>query len=196
MIEIDLVTKLGPHLPLSTRRVVSWAREPAKYQTKVGLIEGVADGAVLFRSPDASGKLIEITPAEARKIADAFHHAAFAVEEWQKIASGYHRVLATRAPDGTVSVTFHHRTRPMRLSTLRGHKQYNGTVVFYRRCDACRTDGHKQIWVAADDLRERGGYRVEHAEVCPACIDKLTSEPEKRADVITLPTPPTGDETA
>lgn len=131
----EKIVKLGDHLPLSTRRVVSYFGQPASYKTPVGLIEALADGAVLVR--DNKGGHIELSPKEARQLGEAFSRAAFAIEQWQRHASGYDRVLATRSATGEVFVTYQGRTRPMRLSVLRGRKDREGKTYYRRACTHC-----------------------------------------------------------
>lgn len=183
----EKIVKLGEHMHMSSRRIVGFCGAWAKADTRLGLIEGVADGAILIDATRVSGRL-ELTPAEAREIAHALNHAAMAVEEWQRKARGYYRVLAERTEAG-VLVTYNGRTRPMRLSTLRGRKDRTGKTYYRRSCTHCG-ERTPQLWVAADDLREResvGGYRVEHAVVCPTCIERLTSEPAPIAGVTQFP---------
>jgi hypothetical protein len=186
------VVRLGAHMPLSTRRVITWLGRTTAAVTPIGRIDGLADGVVLVRIPFAGvGEAsFELTPAEAKAVSEAIRHAAHGVEEWQELASGYNVVRVARDAAGAVVVTCRGRSRPMRLSKLRGHKWGDGSVHWYRHCAVCRQTP-EAIWVAADDLREHG-MRVGHVEVCPACVDKLANLPETIAEVapIQRPAPP------
>ena len=176
------VVQLGEHMPMSTRRVVRFCGEPAQYKTAVGCIEGLADGAVVFR--DFGKDLhVELTPEQAKEIGKAFTHSACAVEQWQEHASGFNRIRVARV-NGAVTVTHRGRTRPMRLSKLKGSKR---TGRFWRRCDGCGAHP-PTIWVAADDLRKNGS-RVQCVEVCQACVDRLANALEPRAALIRMDVP-------
>lgn len=191
------VTRIGDHMRLRQRRVVYYWDKPASFRTALGQLDGLADGVILVReldngptadpSPDA--RRSEMTVAEARAAIEALHRCVFAIERWHEKASGVNRIRVRRDPDGSVWVTHRGRTRPMRLSKLRGSKRLRGVPSgdssgrtwvcdgFYRRCAVCRACPH-ELWVAADDLREQGNWKVPHVEVCHACVDKLANQPE------------------
>jgi hypothetical protein len=177
----EKVVRLGERLPLSTRRVVSFCGEVASFQTALGLVEGLGDGAILVRNFE-DGTHHELTPAEARHVARAFMHAASAVEQWQEHASGFNKIRVTRSPDGVVSVTWRGRTRPMRLSKLRGSRHFGG---HFHTCGECK-QRPTAIYVAADDVREHD-VRVAHVEVCQDCVDRLANLPETVAVVVAVP---------
>jgi hypothetical protein len=178
------VVRIGDHLPLSTRRVVVYFGKTTETEVAIGAVSGMADGAVLLRLPKILKSATvdyELTPKQALEFAKALEHAAYGVEHWQEHASGFNRVRVART-DGKVSVTYRGRTRPMRLSKLRGRKYRDGTVRFRGVCGACHARDQQALYVAADDLREHD-VRVHHVEVCPACVDKLANLPETIAEV-------------
>lgn len=179
----EKIVRLGSHLPLLTRRVVTFCHEYTTYQTPIGLVEGMADGAICIRDPSSTETDYELTVVEARALAQALSRAAAGVEQWQVRASGFNKIRVARSPSGEVTVTCHGRTRPMRLSKLRGQRGGHNPGRLYRRCDECN-DTPPMLYIAADDLRE-GGLRVQHVEVCVPCVDKLANIPEQRAAIVT-----------
>lgn len=175
------IVQLGARMPMTARRVVSYCGKSAQYKTAIGCVEGMADGAVVLRS-FAKRVHYELTTEQAKEIGEAFSHAAYAVESWQEKASGFDRIRVARSEAGGVTVTHRGRTRPMRLSRLKGSKR---SGQFWHRCDGCGARP-PTIWVAADDLREYGS-RVQCVEVCQACVDRLANALEPRAAVVQMP---------
>jgi hypothetical protein len=191
------VVRIGAHLPMSTRRVVSWVGQLQQHLTAIGLVEGLADGAIVVREVNKSGEPLahgfkrELTVKEARALSDALGSAACGVEAWQEKASGFNRVRVSRSETGEVRVTRRGQTRTMRRSKLRGRlRRDNGSRYFHRFCQACHTsDNHEHRWVAVDDPnRRKYEYRDPFAEICDACVDKLANIPEPRAQLIELKT--------
>jgi len=166
----DEVTRIGDRLPMTSRRVVSYGSKPATFNTPLARIEGLADGVVLLRH-FATKLHLEFTPAQARQAAAALSTAAYAVEQWQKQASGFNTIRVFRSPTGDVTVEYRGRTRPMRLSKLRARTYRDGSMQFVRSCRHCRKSP-PTLYVAADDVREHGS-RVHHVQICPDCVDKL-----------------------
>lgn len=179
---ISTVARLGAHLPLSTRRVVTWCGQTTEVATPIGLVGGMADGVILIRIK--GGPSFELAPSDARELSSVIQHAAYGVERWQETASGFNRVRVSRSEHGLVTVTHRGRTRPMRLSTLRGTTYGDGSVHYHRACGVCRKHP-KTIYVAADDLREHGS-RVRSIDVCEACVDKLANRPEHTAALVQI----------
>ena len=187
-VKIEVIS-LGSHLPLSSRRIVEWLGKSAKHETAIGLIEGLADGAILIRRRLHDGGLedsgIEITAEQARELVRALNHAAGAVERWQERASGFDAIRIYRSADGRVEVEHRGRRRPMRLSVLRARTYFvGGEWAVGRRCGNCNQIA-PTLWIAADDLREHG-LRVPHVEVCPGCVDKYANAPTTIAEVTSL----------
>jgi hypothetical protein len=146
-------------------------------QTPVALVEGLADGVVLVRDMER-GTHFELTPDEARAIARAFNHAAFGVEEWQKHARGYHRIVVQRDEVGVVRVTSRDATLPMRLSKL-------------RRARRCRECGESVIslWIverAAQKEEWCHGRPVHSVEICEPCVERLANAPTTIAEVLPI----------
>lgn len=177
----DVVVRLGDHLPMTSRRVVYWGRKPASYQTPLGRIEGLADGVVLLRHFSSKFHL-EFTPAQAREAAQALSVAAFAVEQWQERARGFNTIRAFRSSSGDVTVAYRGRTRPMRLSKLRGRVDRSGQRHFGRICHEC-CQPCPCLFVVADDIREHG-RSIQHVHLCPPCVDRLVAA--TRTSVATL----------
>jgi len=179
----DKIVRLGEHMPLSTRRVVMYCGETTAAVTPIGRVDGLADGVVLVRVPFAGvGEASwDLSPKQALDIADALRRAAYGVEAWQEYASGFNKVRVARSAEGEVTVTCRGRTRPMRLSKLRGHRQRDGTVRFYRSCDVC-LEHPPALYVAADELREHGS-RIGHPEVCGPCVERLANLSQEIAEV-------------
>ncbi len=194
---IEKIIRLGAHLPMSTRRVVVWCGKMQQHLTAIGLVEGLADGAIVVREVDKSGAPArhgfkrELTVKEARALSDALSRAACGVEQWQEKASGFDRVRIHRSESGEVTATHRGVTRTMRRSKLRGYLHHDGTRRFSRFCRACQTsEGHEHIWVAVDDPnRRKYEYRDAFAEVCDACVTKLANTPEPRAQLLELKVP-------
>lgn len=172
------VTELGPHLPLSTRRLVVWCGELCQYRTPVALVEGLRDGVVLVRDMKR-GTHFELTPNEARAVAEAFNHAAFGVEAWAEHARGYHRVVVQRNEEGVVRVTTQDTTAVMRLSKLRRP----------RACSACR-ESVMALWVGVREQAKGwapGHLRAPHnAEVCEPCVERLANAATAIAEVLPI----------
>jgi len=172
-----VISELSEHLPLSTRRVVVWVGERCKYETGIGLIEGLADGKILVRDFE-KGTHYELTVEEAEATSKALLHAAFGVKEAQKKASGFYRITAHRKED-VVYVTSHGHTMPMRLSKLRGSRRrdhFGRQWSKGRRCDACGEE-KTSLYVAVEDPnRRKFVYREHHVEVCLECVEKALLE--------------------
>lgn len=168
---------LGPHLPTSTRRVVSWIGKLQRHETAVGLVEALADGGILVRpyERDKAGKLvvvdegIEIDAKAARVIADAFLHSSFAVEDAARHARGYHTTRARRDDDGNVFVRKHDVEHPMRLSRLRRP----------RRCREC-VQPVMELWIVA--LARRSDMSHDE-ELCSPCLEAIIAETAKVSTV-------------
>lgn len=179
---IDMTVTLGERMPLSTRRVLRFCGMSTSKETELGIVEGMADGAVVVRDPILR-RHYELTPAQAVDVANALLRASHAVEQWQEHASGFNKIRVYRSTTGHVEVMFRGRRRPMRLAKLKGHKSRDGcSRRFWRRCDACAATP-PALYVAADVVREHGQL-VHHVEICPACVDKLANAPEPRAELV------------
>lgn len=173
----EKITRLGQHLPLSKRRVVQSFGKTTQVTTAIGIIMGLADGVVGIYWP-TSQRLQELSLDQAREIEDALRAARHGIERWQEHASGYDRILVQRSAGGVVRVTYRGRTRPMRLSQLRGSKWRDGSIHYNRHCQACKTSGHERLWVPIEEERSVGrAQREPGAEVCPACVDRLANAP-------------------
>lgn len=178
----DDIVRIGDHLPMTSRRVVPYmGGKPASWQTPLGRIEGLADGVVLLRYFSRELHL-EFTPAQAREVASAMQSAAFAVEQWQERVSGFTTIRVFKSPTGEVTVEYRGRTRPMRLSKLRGYLDYRGERQYRRGCNSCHRP-RPELYVPSDVIREHGS-RVPHVLVCPECVEKLAGE--TRTAVATL----------
>jgi hypothetical protein len=178
----DEVVRIGDHLPMTSRRVVPYmGGKPASWQTGMGRIEGLADGVVLLRYFRTKLHL-EFTVKQAREVASAMQSAAYAVEQWQERASGFNTIRVFRSPSGDVTVEYRGRSRPMRLSKLRGYVDYKGERQYRRGCNACHRP-RPELYVPSDVIREHGS-RVQHVLVCPDCVERLATD--TRTAVATL----------
>jgi hypothetical protein len=124
------------------------------------------------------GEHCELSVAEARDLGQAAARAAFAVESWQKYASGYHVLQVRRTAQGEVWVDCRGQHRTMRISTLRGSRYGRG-----RTCYGCHQKA-VVLWVATPDPhRRKGDSRDSFPEVCEPCVERLANVPHPRGRV-------------
>jgi hypothetical protein len=179
-VEIKIV-QLGPRLPMSTRRIVSFVGESQEFKTRIGLIMGLADGAVVVCDTDdngyvdADGWSVELSPDEARRIAQRLMSAAAGVDDWARRAKGYYRIDAKRDHSGTY-VCNRDETHLMRLSKLRGSRRYGRNTATCSHCNKVSD----LMWVSTTVRRE------QFVSVCEVCLEALIEQPCTFANVVSL----------
>lgn len=153
----------------------------------IGEVYGLVDGTVLFR-PEKMGPDIEVTPAQARKIAEAFGFVAVACEAQQKRLDGRMRYVCWHADgqtwvrhDGQVMALRRTRIRPKATRSADPNCIVIGgkTQTVERPCAGCRAELTGDAWIR-DRSAERPGADVPRwwrIELCNACVTERWQEP-------------------
>ncbi len=155
------------HIVPSCEKTADYDGEPAVWPTAIGKVTALASG--LVRDDIDDGPVFILNDAETTEALKAFLHASTAADRAGKARSGYNTVRVDKTSQGEVRATYRRDTRAMRLMRFRGK--------LGRDCMVCRARQLESIWVAR--YTRPGCW----AEVCQACVDRLSRAPEGLRDV-------------
>lgn len=155
------IRTLGDSWSLTGGRFIAADGEPHYHTTPLGTVGVLANGVILWED-SASGKCQEISHEQAWEIVRCLMRVAWRCERHNEALRGYNRIRARKTDGGEFEVHYRDESRIMRQRKLRTRGP---------GCMVCHERQHESIWLARDT---KPGH---WAEVCTACLERLSGEP-------------------